>query len=403
MRFLVALAGMLLVAGIACAAPSGFPAAVTLPDVVRTKGDVKTESYGQVQFTMRDKTELVRGKKWTGLVQVTGFAPEDRHYLDAIADTMEKGGWEVLLRDVPRNPPLVTLRRTADKKEVWVSIEGLPGEAALAVVERGGPSVSLQLDSPAAGVERVAANADFPFLKRFPGSQLKQTTRDDRPLLVDFETGKDPVQVAGAMLVKEYRMLPGIGPLEIVVVYRDALKAAAWQIVEENTAITIGEPNLTARFVKAPIELWVHVQASDGYLLAVADASAERAPGKLKAELDRACKVAIYGVYFDFDKATLRADAEPALAAILKLVNDYPDLKIELAGHTDNAGAREHNIKLSEARMNAIRGWLVGKGVNAERLTAKGYADAQPVEPNDSAAGRARNRRVELRKIDCKT
>ena len=403
MRFLFILAvGLSAIAGNASAAPSGFPAAATLPDALKTKDEVKAETYGQVEFTLRDKTEVIRGRKWTGHVQVAGFGPEDRYFLDVVADAMEKSGWEVLLRDVPRNPPLMTLRRTADKKELWVSIEGLPGDAALAVIERGGPSVSLQLEPPAAGIEKVAANADFPFLKRFPGSQLKQTTRDDRPLLVVFDAGKDPVQVAATMAVKEYRTLPGTGPLEIVVVYRDALKAAAWQIVEEDTAIATVEPNLTARFVKAPIELWVRIRAGDGYVLAVADAGAERSPGRLKAELDRTCKVAIYGVYFDFDKATLRADAEPALAAILKLVNDYPDLKVELASHTDSAGTREQNAKLSEARANAIRGWLVGKGVNADRLAAKGYADTQPVDTNDSPEGRARNRRVELRKFDCK-
>jgi outer membrane protein OmpA-like peptidoglycan-associated protein len=403
MRLLVILAiALSAVAGTVSAAPTGFPSAVALPDAVKTKGDVKTENYGQVEFTVRDKTEVVRGKKWIGFVQMSGFAADDRRYLDVLADAMEKAGWEVLLRDVPRNPPLVTLRRTVDKKEIWVSLEGLPGEAALAVVERGAPAASLQLDAPMSGIERVSANADFPLLKRFPGSQLRQTTRDERPLLVVFESGKDPVQVASSMVAKEYRTLPGTGPLEIVVVYRDALKAAGWQIVEENTGVAIVDPNLTARYVKPPLELWVHVHATDGYTLAVADAGAERAAPKLKAELDRTCKAAIYGVFFDFDKPTLRADAEPALGAIQKLLHDYPDLKIELAGFDDGAGARDHNLKLAEARVNAVRGWLVGKGVTAERLPARGNPEAQPLDASDSPAVRARNRRLELRKLDCR-
>lgn len=389
------------IAGGASAAPSGFPSAVTLPDSVRTKGDVKTENYGQVEFTVRDKTEVVRGRKWMGFVHVQGFAAEDRGYLDVLADAMEKAGWEVLLRDVPRNPPLVTLRRTVDKKEIWVSLEGLPGEAALAVVERGAPAAALQLDAPITGIERVPPNADFPFLKRFPGSQLRQTTRDDRPLLVALDPGKDPVQVASSMVQKEYRTLPGTGPLEIVVVYRDALKAAGWQIVEENTGVAVVDPNLTARYVKPPLELWVHVHATDGYVLAVADAGAERAAPKLKAELDRTCKVALYGVYFDFDKPTLRPDADPALGAIRKLLNDYPDLRIELAALGDDVGNREHNAKLAEARVNAVRGWLVAKGVPAERVSAKAPVEVQPVE-GDSPAARARNRRLELRKADCR-
>jgi outer membrane protein OmpA-like peptidoglycan-associated protein len=121
----------------------------------------------------------------------------------------------------------------------------------------------------------------------------------------------------------------------------------------------------------------------------------------MKAELDRACKVPVYGLNFDFDKATLRADSEAALNNILEVLTTYPDLRVELAGHTDNVGKADYNVKLSDARVNTVRGWLVGKGVKADRLTAKGYGAAQPVADNDSPEGRAKNRRVELRKAGC--
>ena len=70
-------------------------------------------------------------------------------------------------------------------------------------------------------------------------------------------------------------------------------------------------------------------------------------------------------------------------------------------GHTDNVGKRDYNLKLSDSRVNAVRGWLVGKGIKADRVTAKGYADTQPVESNETPEGRARNRRVELKKSRC--
>jgi outer membrane protein OmpA-like peptidoglycan-associated protein len=238
-------------------------------------------------------------------------------------------------------------------------------------------------------------------MKRFPGSKLAQTAQDERPMRVQLEAEKEPLQIASGSVLKEYQAAPGTGPLEIIVVYREALKAAGWQIVEENTAYTTGDPSVTAHYAKPPLDLWTHVHARGDYSIAVADAGGERAPSRLKAELDKACKVAIYGVNFDFDQASLRPDAEPALQSILKLLSDYPDLRVELGGHTDNAGKRDHNLTLSEGRMNAARGWLVGKGVAADRLSAKGYADTQPLATDDSPEARAKNRRVELRSPSC--
>jgi outer membrane protein OmpA-like peptidoglycan-associated protein len=187
------------------------------------------------------------------------------------------------------------------------------------------------------------------------------------------------------------------------VAYAEALKHAGWTLVEENTELTTGDPYLTAHYVKGTVDLWAHVHSrgSEGYSRALADAGAERGAAKMKAQIDKSCKVPVYGLNFDFDKATLRADSEAALNAILAFLNAYPDLAVELAGHTDNVGKPDYNAKLSEARVNTVRGWLVGKGVKPERLTAKGYGDAQPVATNDAPEGRAKNRRVELRKRGC--
>jgi OOP family OmpA-OmpF porin len=70
-------------------------------------------------------------------------------------------------------------------------------------------------------------------------------------------------------------------------------------------------------------------------------------------------------------------------------------------GHTDNVGSRAINEALSAARAEAVRAWLVSKGIDSTRLVTKGYADTAPVELNSSADGRAKNRRVELSKVGC--
>jgi outer membrane protein OmpA-like peptidoglycan-associated protein len=114
------------------------------------------------------------------------------------------------------------------------------------------------------------------------------------------------------------------------------------------------------------------------------------------------CKLEIYGVNFDFDKATLRPESEPVLARVLGIFNADPGYAAEIGGHTDNVGSRPYNMKLSAQRAEAVKAWLVGHGVAASRLTTAGYADTQPIVPNTTDENRFRNRRVELKRKTCK-
>jgi hypothetical protein len=145
--------------------------------------------------------------------------------------------------------------------------------------------------------------------------------------MVAMDTEHEPVQVASGSTRKEYAGPAALGRIEAIEVYADALRRAGWTIVEEATGVSQGDPYLTAHFVKGTTDLWVHVHSrpGEGYDITVADAGAERASSRLKSQLDRACKVPIYGLNFDFDKATLRADSEGALNAILQVLKDYPD------------------------------------------------------------------------------
>ena len=383
------------------AAAARFPAYVTLPGLAFANDGVEHESYGQEEFVLKEKTEVYRGKLWRAdAVYAQKWGDDPKAALGNLIRELEKGGWQVVTRDDPANPPSATLRYMKDAKDSWARIEVFE-QARIVVVERGAPTVKLQLDAPRGGATRVAENADFPFLKRFPGSKLVSTAAEDVPMVVQVGD-KEPVMVAQGRTIKHYEAASATGRLEVVVAYREALKAAGWQIVDEQSSVTQSDPNLTAHYAKADVDIWLWIHVPGDIAFHVGDAGAERSPGRLKAELDRQCKVAIYGIQFDFDKATLRADAQPALESLLKLFNEHPDLTLELGGHTDNVGRRDYNLKLSESRVNAVRGWLVGKGVKAERVTAKGYADAQPIAGNDTVEGRARNRRVELRKAGCK-
>ena len=111
-------------------------------------------------------------------------------------------------------------------------------------------------------------------------------------------------------------------------------------------------------------------------------------------------KIDIYGIYFDVDRTELKPESRGTLEEVAKLLKADPALKLEVAGHTDNTGGAAHNQQLSAGRAAAVVNALVATyGIDRARLEPKGYGDTKPVAPNDSEVNRARNRRVELRKL----
>jgi len=102
-------------------------------------------------------------------------------------------------------------------------------------------------------------------------------------------------------------------------------------------------------------------------------------------------------VYFDVDKATIKPSSYKQLDELVELMKLKKGLEIEIAGHTDNTGSKEHNMKLSQQRAEAIKNYLVRKGISPKRIVAKGYGDSEPIATNDTPEGRAKNRRIEVR------
>lgn len=119
-------------------------------------------------------------------------------------------------------------------------------------------------------------------------------------------------------------------------------------------------------------------------------------PAQLKEALDRDGKVALYGIHFDLDKATLKPDSVKQLQHVVTLMQNYPKLKLEVQGHTDNQGKADYNVKLSQKRAETVNQYLQLFGISSERLQPKGYGQTKPVATNATDEGRAKNRRVEL-------
>ena len=102
----------------------------------------------------------------------------------------------------------------------------------------------------------------------------------------------------------------------------------------------------------------------------------------------------------EFDGGSLTPAAEPALERILGLLRGHPELRIEIGVHTDSRGSDAHNLRLSRLRAEAVANWLAERGIALQRLEVRGYGEQRPIANNRTAEGRARNRRIELRRVD---
>lgn len=129
----------------------------------------------------------------------------------------------------------------------------------------------------------------------------------------------------------------------------------------------------------------------------------DRCPNTLPgAEVDQyGCVVAdqtitLENIQFEFNSAKLTPRAEASLNKVVRSLRDQPNTQVEVAGHTDSQGNDSYNLRLSGLRAESVRRYLVQNGVNASRITARGYGETQPVASNATEAGRAQNRRVEL-------
>lgn len=107
-------------------------------------------------------------------------------------------------------------------------------------------------------------------------------------------------------------------------------------------------------------------------------------------------KIALRNIFFDHGKSTLRAESNSELERLVKLMKDVPSLKIEISGHTDNTGSATVNETLSQQRAEAVVTYLANKGIQANRMIAKGYGAGSPVATNNTEDGRQKNRRTEF-------
>jgi len=381
-----------------------LPAYLTLPAQLQVKPGVAQEDYGEAQFVISGKPDAIeRGKHWTaGLTFSGGPGGADPEAIWAqLKPALVRGGWTVISE--PAGGEKVA-RYQKDGHDSWFGLWILSADDLRSdLVEVGPPTLKMKLNPPSARPEVVSPNTgDFPYLSPIPGSKALGGNHDDAPMMIDVDGDKNTneKQVVGSGSISKGYTLPASlrSTILFVTVYREALTQAGWTIVHQVQSISGGDAVLNAHYSANGRDVWATLHAAGAeYTIQVADVGTE----DIGKELDRDCHVALYGIHFDFNKATLRPDSGVVLEKILALLKARPDLKLEVQGHTDNVGGDDYNQKLSESRANAVLEWLRAKGIAADRLTAHGYGLKVPIADNGSDEGRAKNRRVEIKKQGC--
>ncbi len=118
---------------------------------------------------------------------------------------------------------------------------------------------------------------------------------------------------------------------------------------------------------------------------------------EIKQEVIAKIALAAKGINFETGKDVIKTESYDDLDALVKILNEYPEANVSIDGHTDNVGVSAANLELSQKRADAVKAYLVNKGISAMRLTATGYGDSQPIADNKTKDGKAKNRRVDFK------
>jgi OOP family OmpA-OmpF porin len=379
-----------------------LPTYVKLPAQAQVVPDsVAVEDYGEaeIQLTEDPPPEMKRGKHYTATLAISGL-PEDAVHEQLLAPfraALKSAGWTVVHEWVDTNPAMATVHYQKQGVDAWAKLSffGI-NEVNLDLVETGAPKLDFTLKPPAATPEKIGDQEPFPYITPPPGSTFSNTSGEDTgPIMVLFKGDEEQTLVAPGSVTKTYSRPPRMSTLLFVTLYRNALTKAGWQVLEEFRG---SDAVLTVHYARNGRDIWAYLHLGEDIAVKVGDVGA----ANLAAALQKDCHVALYGVTFDFNKATLRLDSEAVLGKALGALQSNAQLAVEVQGHTDNVGGDDYNLKLSQSRAEAVKSWLAGHGIAAARLTAKGYGRSHPVADNESPEGRAKNRRVELARPNCK-
>ncbi len=348
------------------------------------------EVHGEADFPLASDTPNVKqGHHFTAAIRLPGADGSTHEGLwGPFRTALTAAGWTVA-NYFDQNPPSATVRYQKGV-DAWASITMFaPDDIRMDLVEVKTYSPTLTLKPPAATRETIGPGDPFPYLTAL--STLHATDPENGALYVMLKGDEEKTLVSTQSVRKDHEKIDGMSNLQFVLEYRNALTKAGWDIVEQSQGLHQSDAVLAAHYARGGRDIWASMHFGGELSIAVADISED-----LAAKLARECHLPLYGVTFEFNKATLRPESESTLQRVAAALQGNATPNVEVQGHTDNVGADDYNLKLSQARADAVKTWLSAHGVPAPRLTAKGYGRQQPIADNGSDEGRAKNRRVEL-------
>jgi OmpA-OmpF porin, OOP family len=246
---------------------------------------------------------------------------------------------------------------------------------------------------------------------RMPGYFLvqerfcKEIQFDSHEFQVQKGTAVRKQRVEGHKLVVTYEFERSTGPtpsgLQVQRNFLNAtLKMGGKTLYSEKSGFYYTTLVLAKNGRETWVELWTREQASDMTLTIIEREAMQQDiavnADALKGGLAESGHAEVPGIFFDFNKAEVKPESQPALLEIAKLLKGNPTLLVWIVGHTDNVGSADANMKLSGARAASVVAALVQAGIDARRLAPHGAGPFAPVAANTSEEGRARNRRGEL-------
>jgi OOP family OmpA-OmpF porin len=243
---------------------------------------------------------------------------------------------------------------------------------------------------------------DHPLLTRMPNFYIQDCATKDFDQMEFVNAQGQDTKVEGKYYYISYYINEGAQVPSDLQILRNFTNA-----IQKIGGVTIYEGRYDAymKVQKGNATTWVHVRSwndGEGYDLHICEEKAMTqeitADAKSMAQdISATGKVAIYGIYFDFNKADIKPESEPTLKEIAALLKQNSKLNLYVVGHTDNVGTLAANMDLSQRRADAVVQVLVSKyGADAKRLKAQGVGPLCPVASNKTEEGRAKNRRVEL-------
>jgi OOP family OmpA-OmpF porin len=262
-------------------------------------------------------------------------------------------------------------------------------------------TVLLVVSAAALAQEDVQGGKDYPLFSRWPGYYIYVYQHKTFEAYA-FQLKDSNETVEGEWFYLRYWAKTGVQPpsnLEVVRNYENAIRKAGGTVLyTEGTYRTIG------KIVKEGKEIWVEAgNGGSGEIdLRIVERQAMEQTIQANAaswfsDITSTGHAAVYGIYFDTDKADIKPESETALAEMAKLLKNNTALNVFIVGHTDNTGTLEHNMKVSMDRASSVVSALVAKhGIAAARLKPYGVASLAPVASNKTEDGKAKNRRVEL-------